>query len=56
MDEETIREVILKHVASDSTVLTYCWKPYKGALKTLEIDHETVKHFLFYKDPSTGEI
>lgn len=53
-DEETITNIIKKHVLPGSIVYTDCWKPYIGACKNNDLDHQTVNHSKFYKDPETG--
>jgi len=50
---ETLSELIQRHVASGSIVITDCWRGY-GSLESLGYHHLTVNHSQTFKDPLTG--
>ena len=53
-DEATIKQVLAEHVLPGSVILTDMWRAYKGAAKSLKLDHGTVNHSKHFKDPETG--
>lgn len=50
---DTLRNIILQHVAPGSNVITDMWKGYSN-LESLGLSHCTVNHSLYFKDPMTG--
>ena len=48
----TFENIILDHVKSGIIIHTDCWKGYSN-VGNLGFTHNTVNHYLFYKDPVT---
>ena len=53
-DAATIESVLARHVAEGSILYTDEWKAYPVAARNLGLEHRTVKHKAFFKDPVTG--
>jgi transposase-like protein len=51
-DKTTLRDLIIKNVASESTIMTDCWMGYEG-LNEIRFQHLTVNHNYNYVDPET---
>jgi len=51
---QTLLSIIEQHVAPGSIVLTDLWSGYFGLSQTLHMQHLTVNHSLYFRDPSTG--
>jgi hypothetical protein len=51
---ETIAAVLSRHLAHGSILCTDQWKGYAGISDRFEIEHRTVNHSLWFKDPATG--
>jgi len=51
---ETLKSIIRRHVQEESIVLTDMWKGYAGLDNDLNVQHRTVNHSKFFKDPITG--
>jgi transposase-like protein len=53
-DQETIIDVLSRHVLPGSIVYTDCWRGYVGIEEALNVSHQTVNHSLYFVDPNTG--
>ena len=53
-NRETLVDLLSRHVSAGSIVRTDLWKGYAGIDNRLDIEHQTVNHSLFFKDPITG--
>lgn len=51
---ETLADVILTYVAPGSIIHTDCWKGYTFLSAFDGVQHRTVNHSLFFRDPDTG--
>ena len=52
--EQTLTDIIERHVASGSIVHTNGWAGYSGVNRRLGMIHHTVNHSLHFKNPETG--
>lgn len=52
--EATIERVFRAFVQSGSIIYTDGWKPYESVCRKLNLEHHTVEHKYFFKDPITG--
>lgn len=52
-DNQTLSDVIARHVLPGSIVLTDCWKGYCKIENNLPIIHKTVNHSKYFTDPIT---
>lgn len=52
--QETITEVLGRHLAEGSIVWTDLWRGYASISAHFNIEHHTVNHSLWFKDPETG--
>ena len=50
----TLEKAIARHVAVGSHVYTDLWKGYSSFTQNLQLEHKTVNHLLFFKDPVTS--
>ena len=50
----TLTNLISKHVHPESILYTDCWKGYSSIQNNLGIEHHTVNHSLYFKDPVSG--
>ena len=53
-DGETLERIISTFVAEGSIVYTDGWKGYTGIASNCNVQHYTVNHSRFFKDPDTG--
>ena len=53
-DAQTLRGIVKEYVAEGSIVFTDCWKGYIGLAEHCKVQHSTVNHSRFFKDPVTG--
>lgn len=51
---ETLADIITSYVASGSIIHTDCWRGYSFLSSFDKIEHRTVNHSRFFKDPETG--
>jgi len=51
---ETLAEVISTYVAPGSIIHTDCWRGYSFLSQFDRIEHRTVNHSEFFRDPETG--
>jgi transposase-like protein len=52
--EETITRVLCKHIAEGSVIWTDMWRGYASLSTRFNIEHQTVNHSLWFKDPESG--
>ena len=50
----TIEDVLSRHLAEGSILQTDCWRGYSSISEKFNIQHQTINHSLFFKDPNTG--
>lgn len=50
--EQTIINVLQRHVASRSIIWTDCWKGYRNISRIFDVDHQTVNHSREFKSES----
>ena len=50
----TIEGVLYRHIAAGSIVQTDCWRGYSGVAGGLGLEHHTVNHSDWFRDPTTG--
>jgi hypothetical protein len=51
---ETIEDVLERHLSEGSILQTDMWRGYSGAASKFHIEHRTVNHSRWFKDPTTG--
>jgi transposase-like protein len=52
--EETIVNVLQRHVAEGSTIWTDCWKGYRNLSKLFNVNHQTVNHSREFVNKENG--
>lgn len=53
-DKDTLNKVVSENVYEGSIVYTDCWRAYNGIGESCKVEHRTVNHSRFFKDPITG--
>ena len=54
-DADTLKAVIIEHVAESTTIITDEWAAYRAIFRQeLTYSHETVNHTYYFVDPNTG--
>jgi transposase-like protein len=53
-DAATLIDIIQQHVRAGSIVHTDLWRGYSGITEETGLEHRTVNHSAFFKDPQTG--
>lgn len=53
-DAITLQQVIQQHVREGSIIYTDLWRGYNSLEENLGLEHHTVNHSLWFRDPITG--
>ena len=52
--EQTISDVLSRHICAGSTIWTDMWRGYSSLTRRFEVTHKTVNHSMWFKDPESG--